>query len=102
MPPRARRKAAALAKYGGDAKLLAIDGLEQHGGDVRVGEDHLDGLRDRLGLRAAAGVEEVGRRAAVAARDCVVSLDVELAAAFGQENLGEFLDAPAGWMVGVV
>ena len=29
-----------------------------------VGEDHLDRLRDRLGLRAAAGVEEVRRRAA--------------------------------------
>ena len=42
----------------------AAEDVEQHGGDVRVGEDHLDGGGDRLGLRAAAGVEEVRRRAA--------------------------------------
>ena len=35
--------------------------VEQHGGDLLVGEDHLDRARDRLGLRAAAGVEEVRR-----------------------------------------
>ena len=42
----------------------AAEDVEQHGGDVLVGEDHLDRLGDRLGLRAAAGVEEVRGRAA--------------------------------------
>ena len=32
--------------------------------DLVVGQDHLDGRDDRVGLRAAAGVEEVRRRAA--------------------------------------
>ena len=42
----------------------AAEDVEQHGGDLLVGEDHLDRLGDRLGLRAAAGVEEVGGLAA--------------------------------------
>ena len=39
--------------------------VEEHGLDVRVGEDDLDRAGDRLGLRAAARVEEVGGLAAV-------------------------------------
>ena len=35
--------------------------VEQHRADLLVGEDHFDGGDDRVGLRAAAGVEEVRR-----------------------------------------
>ena len=37
----------------------AAEDVEQHGADLLVGEDHLHRARDRLGLGAAAGVEEV-------------------------------------------
>ena len=39
--------------------------VEEDGPDPLIGEDHLDRRGDRLGLGPAAGVEEVGRRAAV-------------------------------------
>jgi hypothetical protein len=42
----------------------AAEDVEQHRADLGVGEDHLDCVHDRLGLGAAAGVEEVGRLAA--------------------------------------
>ena len=42
----------------------AAEDVEQDGLDLRVGEDHLDRAGDRIGLRAAAGVEEVRGRAA--------------------------------------
>ena len=42
----------------------AAEDVEQHRGDAVVGEDDLHGLGDRLGLGAAAGVEEVGGPAA--------------------------------------
>ena len=42
----------------------AAEDVEQHGLDLLVGEDDLDRAGDRLGLRAAAGVEEVRRLAA--------------------------------------
>ena len=42
----------------------AAEDVEQDGLDLLVGEDHLDRAGDRLGLRAAAGVEEVRRLAA--------------------------------------
>ena len=38
--------------------------VEQHGVDLLVGGDHLERVDDRLGLGAAAGVEEVGGLAA--------------------------------------
>ena len=38
----------------------AAEDVEQHGAHLLVREDHLDRARDRLRLRAAAGVEEVG------------------------------------------
>ncbi len=38
--------------------------VDEHGLDRVVGEDQVDGLLDRLGVGAAAGVEEVGRGAA--------------------------------------
>ncbi len=47
----------------------AAEDVEQHGLDLRVGEDHLDGAGDRVGLRAAAGVEEVRGLAAGALDD---------------------------------
>ena len=47
----------------------AAEDVEQHGLDVRVGEDQLDRLLDRLGVGAAAGVEEVRGRAAGAGDD---------------------------------
>ncbi len=43
----------------------AAEDVEEHGLDLLVGEDHLDGTGDRLGLRSAARVEEVRRLAAV-------------------------------------
>src|SRR4051794_34373889 len=42
----------------------AAEDVEQHGLDLRVGQDALDRRDDRVGLRSAAGVEEVRRRAA--------------------------------------
>ena len=42
----------------------AAEDVEEDRLDLRVGEHHLDGGRDRLGVRAAARVEEVRRLAA--------------------------------------
>ena len=42
----------------------AAEDVEQHRGHLLVGGDHLERVDDRVGLRAAAGVEEVGGLAA--------------------------------------
>ncbi len=45
-------------------RVIPAKMLNEHGLDLVVGEDQVDGLLDRLGVGAAAGVEEVGGRAA--------------------------------------
>src|SRR3954447_10439847 len=59
-----------LARGGDDAlgDLVAAgdaaEDVEEDGADLGVGDDHFQRVDDRLGFRAAARVEEVGRRAA--------------------------------------